>query len=228
MTLDYSLWQYVHILLFVYWLGADLGVFLAARYVARADLPLDERLRFLDLLLKIDMGPRTALILMLPVGATLASQLGAIDPLGLWLPGVWVFALVWLAIAWHIALRPQHPTAALCTRVDRLIRMLLAAALALIASLSLLTDGPVYAPWLATKLLLYAGVITLGLLLRGVLRDWAQGFATLRRVDAGSVDAADANARIIAAQRRSTPYAIMLWVLVAAIAALGVIKPLFG
>jgi hypothetical protein len=60
MALDYTLWQYLHILLFVYWLGADLGVFLAARYVARTDLSLDERLRFLDLLLKIDMGPRSA------------------------------------------------------------------------------------------------------------------------------------------------------------------------
>ena len=32
------------------------------RYVARADLLLEERLRFLELLLTIDMGPRTALI----------------------------------------------------------------------------------------------------------------------------------------------------------------------
>ena len=56
----YPLWQYAHILLFVYWLGADLGVSVASRYVARADLPLDERLRFLELLLKVDMGPRMA------------------------------------------------------------------------------------------------------------------------------------------------------------------------
>ena len=63
---SYGLWQYFHILLFVYWLGADLGVFLASRYVARADLPTPERLRFLEMLLKVDMGPRTALILMMP------------------------------------------------------------------------------------------------------------------------------------------------------------------
>ena len=55
----YDIWRYIHVLLFVYWLGADLGVYYAAKYVARADLPLDERLRFLDLTLLLDMGPRT-------------------------------------------------------------------------------------------------------------------------------------------------------------------------
>jgi hypothetical protein len=228
MALDYTLWQYLHILLFVYWLGADLGVFLAARYVARADLSLEERLRFLDLLLKIDMGPRTALILILPVGATLAAGLGAVSGLDALLPAAWIFALGWLALAWHVAIRPQHPLAALGTRVDRLIRIVIANALAVVAAASLVRGAPVHAPWLALKLLLFAGVITLGLLLRGVLRDWATGFDVLRRVGAGSDSSAEANARIAAAHRRSTPYAVMLWLLVAAIAWLGVAKPLFG
>jgi len=228
MALDYAFWQYLHILLFVYWLGADLGVFLAARYVARGDLSLDERLRFLDLLLKIDMGPRTALILILPVGATLANGLGAVEGLGRLLPAVWVLAMAWLALAWHIAMRPQHPSAPVCTRIDRVIRILMAGALAITGGLSLLYGEPVHAPWLAVKLLLFAGVITLGLLLRGVLRDWADGFGMLRRVGAGSAAATDANARIAAAHRRSTPYAMLLWLLVAAIAWLGVAKPLFG
>lgn len=228
MASDYAFWQYLHILLFVYWLGADLGVFLAARYVVRGDLALDERLRFLDLLLKIDMGPRTALILILPVGAMLAAQLDAIDGLAPLLPVVWGFALVWLLLAWQVALRPQHPATPLCTRIDRVIRWGMAASLALVAAYSLLRDAPVRAPWLAAKLLLFAAVITLGLLLRGVLRDWALGFAALRQVGAGSEAAAQANARILAAQRRSTPYALLLWLLVATIAWLGVAKPLPG
>ena len=28
---SYPLWQYAHILLFVYWLGAELGVYIASR-----------------------------------------------------------------------------------------------------------------------------------------------------------------------------------------------------
>jgi hypothetical protein len=33
----YPMLQFTHILLFVYWLGADLGVFMASQYVARPD-----------------------------------------------------------------------------------------------------------------------------------------------------------------------------------------------
>jgi hypothetical protein len=227
MPVDYALWQYLHILLFVYWLGADLGVFLAARYVARGDLPLAERLRFLDLLLKIDMGPRTALILVVPVGTTLAAKLGVADFVSGWLPFVWLLSLGWLALAWHIALRPRHPAAAVFTSIDRGVRIAVVAGFTLLASVSLLTGAPILAPWLAVKLLLFAGVVTLGLLLRGVLRDWAAGFDALRRAaDGDAATVAAANARISAAQRRSTPYAVLLWLLVAVIAFLGVAKPL--
>ena len=51
----------LHLILFVYWLGADLGVFYAAKFVARSDLTVEERHRFLELTLLIDMGPRTGL-----------------------------------------------------------------------------------------------------------------------------------------------------------------------
>jgi hypothetical protein len=229
MPVDYALWQYVHILLFVYWLGADLGVFLAARYVARADLPLAERLRFLDLLLKIDMGPRTALILMVPVGATLALKLGVADFLAGWLPLAWLASMAWLALAWLVALRPQHTSAAIWTSIDRAVRVAVATGFVAVGATSLLTGAPVFAPWLAVKLLLFGGVVTLGLLLRGVLRDWAAGFGSLRHAaDGDSVAAAAANARIAAAQARATPYAMLLWLLVAAIAFLGVAKPVLG
>jgi hypothetical protein len=226
---EYSLWQYLHILLFVYWLGADLGVFVAARYVARGDLPLDERLRFLELLLRVDMGPRTALILMIPVGSTLAAQLGAAPVLTPLLPGIWGAAVLWLAVAWWIVLRPRHGATAMLTSLDRALRIAVVAGFAAIALASMLRGSPVEAPWLAAKLLLFAGVVLLGLLLRGVLRDWSRGFAQLRAAVAGQ-DAArerEANALIAAAHRRSIPYAMLLWLLVAAIAFLGVTKPLW-
>lgn len=109
---SHALWQYAHILLFVYWLGADLGVFFASRYVARADLPLDERLRFLELLLKVDMAPRTALILMIPVGFALATALGLAPFAAGWLPAIWILCLGWLALAWYLFRLGRDPRAA--------------------------------------------------------------------------------------------------------------------
>jgi hypothetical protein len=38
---------FLHVIAFAYWLGVDFGVYVTGGYVARADLPLAERLRFL-------------------------------------------------------------------------------------------------------------------------------------------------------------------------------------
>lgn len=218
---SYPLWQYVHILLFVYWLGADLGVFVASRYVARADLPLEERLRFLELLLTVDMGPRTALILMIPVGFTLATTLGLAPFADGWLPAIWALALGWLALAWYLFRAGRDPRAARWARVDQLLRVAAIVAFLGTGLATLLTGGPLGTVWLAGKFVLFAGVVTLGLLLRVVIRDWIKGFAQLR------VEATrdSGNSLIHAAHRRAARMAMLLWLFVAAIAFLGVVKP---
>ena len=72
----YTLLVFLHVVLFAYWLGADLGVHLAARFAIRSDLPFEERMRFLVLILLIDLGPETAITLMVPLGLTLAVMSG--------------------------------------------------------------------------------------------------------------------------------------------------------
>lgn len=221
----YSLLQYLHILLFVYWLGADLGVFLASRYVARADLPVTERLRFLELLLRLDMGPRTALILMVPVGATLAVQLGLAPFATGLLPVIWVLALLWLALTWRLFVTGRKLRTQSLARLDHWVRVTVAALFLSLGAVSLMESGPVTAGWLALKLLLYAIVVVIGLLLRRVLFDWAQGFGILTDASAGEAAIARANLAIHEAYRRAMPLAYSLWLLVALIALLGVAKP---
>ncbi len=217
----YPLWQYAHILLFVYWLGADLGVSVASRYVARSDLPLEERLRFLELLLKVDMGPRTALILIIPVGFMLATTLGIAEFARAWLPLIWVAAFAWLALAWYLYRHARDPRSARWARLDQGLRIAVIASFLAIGIASLATGGPLGTAWLAGKFVLFAGVVTLGLMLRIVIRDWVTGFAQLRveaTRDAG-------NARIFAAHQRAKRLAHLLWAGVAAVAFLGVVKP---
>ena len=222
---SYPLWQYVHILLFVYWLGADLGVFLASRYVARADLPTPERLRFLELLLKVDMGPRTALILMVPVGFTLATRLGLAPFAAGLLPAIWGIAVLWLILAWRLFLMGRDPRAQSLAKLDHWIRVTVAALFLSLGALSLVEGTPVTARWLALKMLFFAVVVIIGLLLRSVIRDWAQGFAVLNSTDASADAVGGANATILSAYRRATRLAHTLWLLVALIALLGVTKP---
>jgi hypothetical protein len=222
---SYGLWQYFHILLFVYWLGADLGVFLASRYVARADLPTPERLRFLEMLLKVDMGPRTALILMVPVGFTLATQLGLTPFAAGLLPAIWGIAVLWLILAWRLYLTGRDPRTQSLARLDHWIRVTVAALFLSLGVLSLVQGTPVSARWLALKMIFFAVVVVIGLLLRRIIRDWAQGFGVLNAPNATTEAIAGANTTIFGAYRRATRLAHTLWLLVALIALLGVTKP---
>ena len=57
----YSVLVYAHLLLFVLWLGADVGVFvLGQHFRKREKWSLDQRIALLTLLVEIDMVPRSA------------------------------------------------------------------------------------------------------------------------------------------------------------------------
>jgi hypothetical protein len=214
----YAALQYAHILLLVYWLGADLGVYLCAKYVERPDLSLDERRRFLALLAAIDMGPRTALVLMIPTGLLLVA-------LGGWLPlppgavaAACLAALAWLALVWH--LYRGGSLAPALRRLDQGLRVVVVAAAGVAGAVLLAQaiDGP---RWLGVKLLAYAGAVLMGLMLRRVLAEWGRGFAELR--DPATADAG--NARITRAAGPSRRYAVVLWSCVLLAALMGVAKP---
>ena len=68
---------FVHVLLFGYWLGADLGVFYCDSQLTRDDLSLEERLRVREIRRKVDMAPRTCVALILPIGFMLSVQYGS-------------------------------------------------------------------------------------------------------------------------------------------------------
>lgn len=223
--LAYPLLQYAHILLLVYWLGTDLGVYWCAKYVGRADLPLAERQRFLQLLLKLDMGPRTSLVLMIPTGTLMILLAQWLPVRGAVVAGVCTLALAWLALVWRLYLAPASDGAGLLRRIDQWARrivvlVMLTLGLLLLsgAGATLGLDGP---RWLGGKFLAYGGAVLCGLRLRGVLAHWAQGFGELR--EAATV--AQGDARIAAAMPAAFGYAYALWGCVLLAAFLGVVKP---
>lgn len=93
-NLAYPSLVYFHLLLFVLWLGADVGVFLAGQNFRRRDVyTLDQRIALLKLLVLIDLTPRTAWALMVPVSLSVVS-----------LGGYWAVPDAILAIAWAAGL----------------------------------------------------------------------------------------------------------------------------
>jgi len=219
---SYDILIYIHTLLFVYWLGADLGVYLTSKYVADRNLNLDERFRFMGVLMSVDMGPRTSLILILPIGFQMASMLGISPINGLPLTLIWVFCLAWAGASWVMYLNTGKPIALKIGAADRYIRITVMAAMLLLGIVSLATGSPFADKWLAVKALLFAVVMSLGIYLRLQIADWIKGFAMVRE---GGEAADTGNDLITAALARSKPAAIALWTGVAIIAFLGKVKP---
>ncbi|NQV81686.1 MAG: hypothetical protein HQ495_14105, partial [Alphaproteobacteria bacterium] len=65
-----SLIVWLHLLLFVYWLGGDLGVFYSSRFRNDPQYDLKTRLLLARITGDIDMAPRTTMVLMIPIGFT--------------------------------------------------------------------------------------------------------------------------------------------------------------
>lgn len=74
----------LHVLILVYWLGADLGAFLSASVLADASKPAPARMAAAGILLNVDMAPRMALIFALPTGLALANAKGWLGLEPLW------------------------------------------------------------------------------------------------------------------------------------------------
>lgn len=208
----------LHILVLVYWLGADLGAFLSASVLADASRPAPARMAAAGILLNVDMAPRMALIFALPTGLALANGKGwlALEPF--WIVLAFLAALVWAAFAWRIHL--AHGRAPLVAKLDRLWRAVFALALlgTAIAALAGLIALPLF---IALKLAILGAAVGIGLGIRIVLKPFEAAIGTLAR---GQADEAT-NAVISAAILRVRVLVVMLWTLLLGAAFLGVALP---
>jgi hypothetical protein len=222
MTPFYAALVLIHILLLVYWLGADLGVFYSASFLTKPELSVEARRTAMKILHFVDLFPRMAMPLMLAVGSTLALLGGyAVLPEGWTSPvlGIlWVAALAWFALVVKLY---GGPNAGL-TRLDYAIRYAVIAGLLVLAVSSLTGHGPVVpgAEWLAAKLIIFAGIIGLGLGIRVVFKPFAIAFGQL--VAKGSTP--EVEAAMKAGQARVRPIVLTLWVALIAEAYLGLSK----
>lgn len=175
----YTLLVIAHVLLFAYWLGADWGVYVTARYVADPELAMDERRRFLQAALRIDLLPRIAFTLLLPVGLQIAAFYGAWPTVGPLMTVVWLAALAWLGINVAAYRRMGTPLGERLRGIDQRVRIALAPALIAIGSAAVLVGTPALPLFVALKLVVFGLMIVVGLVLRGIMRHWALGFRRL-------------------------------------------------
>lgn len=152
----YQLLVYFHLLLFVFWLGADAGVFMLGQEFRRRekyDLPV--RLVQLQMLVNLDMVPRTAWALMVPVSISIsaAGQWWTVPDWLVW--ASWAVGAVWLWLVWDAHLHDQTPRAARDRKIEFWLKIALTAFYLWLGIGSLLAGHPIAPAWLAWKALMF-------------------------------------------------------------------------
>jgi len=99
MTESFIFWKYLHILMFVGWVGADMSVFLSAKRSTDASLPFDTRITLLHMALRIELIPRTMWKAALPLGVMLSAEMGLLKISDFGIAMVWLFSIIWWAIS---------------------------------------------------------------------------------------------------------------------------------
>lgn len=218
----YTVLVIVHVLLFAYWLGGDWGVYVNAKYVADPKLPLDERRRFLLASFRIDLMPRIAFPLLMTVGMQIAAFYGAWPIAGPFMTCVWIFGLAWLAVNVAGYLRQGTAAGDRLRSIDQGVRLVLAPVLIGVGAWSLIAGAPIAPKFIAMKLIVFGGMIVVGLILRAIMRNWAICFKRL--ATEGPSPAVDELFQASLGRARYIAYG--MWSLSGLMAILGIAKPL--
>lgn len=175
---EYLLLKFVHLIAFVYWLGGDLGTFLASREVVKAEHSAETRHIALKIMLACDMGPKLAMPLILPLGIHLAVSGGWLPLSDAQLGLSWALGLYWFSVVMVLFLNEGKPFTARLMQLDFWFRVAVALLLASWAILSLL-KGSGMADWIAWKLLVFAAMVGCGILIRINLKPFVPAFTDL-------------------------------------------------
>jgi len=217
---SYELLQFLHVFLFVFWLGPDVAVYAWSRKAVEAGATVEQRVVAGQMMALVDVIPRAAISLMLTVGGLLSEYVGLEHP---WwqMAGIVLLGPVWLTLVLIAAFRDGTPFGASAQRFESWLRGLLIVAVPLSVAYSTITGRLALAPYVGAKLLLFAAVLLFGYLLRARLAPLRQGLAEL--ATAGPSTVREEAMRVSLA--RSRPYSVAIWLALLAAALMGVLKP---
>lgn len=214
---------YLHILLFAAWLGGDIGVFaLGQNFRKREAYSLQTRLVLLRLLVLVDMAPRTAWALMVPVSISMTAAGGWADLPGWLIAGSWMVGLGWLALTWAAHLAGQTPRARALRRGEFYLTLALMIGYAALTAAGL-ADWVAMPAWLTLKAGLFAAIFAFAIMIDVANRP--VGPLLQRLIVEGSTP--ETEDPLLAAMNRVRVWVLGLYALLVAIGAVGTFKPDF-
>ncbi len=217
---SYLLWGYFHIILFVFWLGGDIGVFLSAIYAKRSDLSFETRSTVMQLGLVIDFLPRLCFALIFPVGLHLTNELGLIKIDLTYFFLSWFISFIWIFIIILIGKNEGKPIAEKLSKIQFWMEGLLGTFL-VIASIISYNNG-LLEKWFSLKIFLFGLVFYAAMAIDICFRPFIRPF-----MEIGSDGSTPEREAAVSLAINKTLVAVFtLYVLIALIAFLGKVKPL--
>ncbi len=219
----YDLLVFAHLLAFTFWLGADLGVAILGQAFRDRSKPLEVRLEILRLLTVVDMGPRTAWALMVPLSLTLVKAGAYWDvPLAL-VVAAWLVAGVWLFLVWAAHLSGPGPRAARLRQIEFWVKIAITVFYAWLGLSSVLGFGPLVADqWLAWKAVVFAAIFVAAIMIDVAFKPVGPLLGAL--IQHGSSDATELPLRKAMDITRIWVWSV--YALLVVVAYLGTVKPL--
>lgn len=223
MTASAALWDYAHIVLFVVWLVAELGVLLCTAAAKNATLAFEARQAFVRKARKLHVLPSICFALILPVGIELTGAIN-VYPLS---PGLtvlfWSAAAFWIALILLSAQREGTPLGTLLGYIEIAFQALAGAGFVVYGLNSLATGAPIDEPWFAAKLAMFGLAFWTFIAINVSFRPFFAPFAEIG--EEGSTP--EREEAVTRAVNYTIAYMAVLYLLIAAIAFLGRVKPPF-
>lgn len=218
----YHLLLLAHVLLFAYWLGADVAVFFGARYSADSRYSVETRTTVAEITGFVDLFPRLAVPLTGATGFALATQRGTVDASAGLSAAVYAVTLTWFANNLYIYLNRKRPERLGLPRNLDLTLRCIAGAGALLLGVNAFVDASLVADRsIGAKLIVFAAAIAFSLTLRFVFAPYRPALRKIAEGDGGPEDEA-AMKRALAIGR---PVVVGIWLCTIVAAAIGLWHP---
>ncbi len=218
----YQILVFFHLLLFVLWLGADVGVFMLGQHFRKREKwSLPQRLALLQLLVNVDMVPRSAWALMVPLTLTMVDAGGWWD-LPAWVIGLaWIIGGFWLWLIWDAHIHDQTERAKRDNKIESVLKIGLTIFYLGLGIISLVEGAPLAPTWLATKAVMFGLIFAAAIMIDVAFKPVGPLLGTL--IKEGSSDATEIPLR--RTMDRTRLWVWVVYLLLLGTAFLGNIKP---
>ena len=211
---------FLHQLLFVFWLGPDIGIYMWGTKAGNPELSLAQRAAAARIMRVIDIIPKVCMSLMLTVGGLLTELKGIEHP---WwqMAGIILLGPVWLTLTLATYVRAGTEAGPKIANLDEQFRWLVIVVVVISVIYSTVTGRLEDFPWVNAKILLFAAVVFFGIMVRRRLAPFNS--AVERLTESADTDAL--NGELAKGISGSRPFVIATWLALAMAAGLGTFQP---